>query len=75
MNDIQIMTLALSVVVPVSFLLISNSRVTDVKEALRAEMQAAKAEILHRLDRIEDNITRLLADHDQRIAKLEGGQR
>ncbi len=82
MNDTQILTLAISVIVPVSFLLLSNSRITDVKETLRAEikgsnteirseMQAMKTEILNRLDRFEDNITRLLADHEHRISKLE----
>jgi hypothetical protein len=91
-NDTQILTLAISIIVPVSFLLLSNSRISDVKETLRAEietsrtelrsetqvikneMQASKIEILTRLDRFEDNITRLLADHEHRITKLETGR-
>jgi hypothetical protein len=101
-DDTQILTPAVSVIVPVSFLPLSNSRISDVKETLRlesngmketlraeiqsaktelrgemqvmkTETQAGKAEILSRLDRMEDNLTRLLADHDQRITRLEGG--
>ena len=34
----------------------------------------SKIEILTRLDRFEDNITRLLADHEHRITKLETGR-
>jgi predicted nuclease with TOPRIM domain len=104
MNDTQILTLATSVIVPVSFLLLSNSRITDVKETLRAEVQTAKtelrsdmeslktdmqsmktelrsemqslkSEIFSRFDRLDDNLTRLLADHDHRIAKLEAERR
>lgn len=79
MNDIQILTMAISVAVPISFLLLSNSRITDVrnsiaeaKETLRAEATANKQELLARMDRMEENIMRLLADHDQRLHKLEG---
>jgi hypothetical protein len=86
MNDTQILTLAVSFVVSVSFLLFSNSRITDAKDSLRseifgvrdslkAEMLTSKTEISNRLDRMEDNITRLLADHEHRIANLETGQR
>lgn len=46
MNDTQILTLALSVTlsvgIPLSMLIYSNSRITDVKNALTAEIAAAK---------------------------------
>ncbi len=38
MSDQQIMTLALSILIPLSVLIYSNSRISDVKEVLRAEM-------------------------------------
>ena len=40
MNDAQTMTLALAVIVPLSMLIYSNSRITETKETLRAEIAA-----------------------------------
>ena len=45
MNDTQILTLAISIIVPVSFLLLSNSRISDVKETLRAEIETSRTEL------------------------------
>ena len=46
MTDQQILTLALAIVVPLSMLLYSNSRITEAKETLRAEMREMKTEVL-----------------------------
>jgi hypothetical protein len=40
MTDAQMMTLALAVIVPLSMLIYSNSRITETKETLRAEIAA-----------------------------------
>jgi len=40
MTDAQMMTLALAVIVPLSMLIHSNSRITETKETLRAEIAA-----------------------------------
>ena len=52
MTDIQLLTLALAVIVPLSLLIYSNSRIGDVrasvgeaKETLRAEMRTQAAEM------------------------------
>ena len=45
MNDAQMMTLALAVIIPLSMLIYSNSRITEAKETLRAEMVALRMEI------------------------------
>jgi hypothetical protein len=39
-NDAQMMTLALAVIIPLSMLIYSNSRITEAKETLRAEVVA-----------------------------------
>lgn len=46
MNDIQLLTMALAVIIPLSMLLYSNSRITEAKETLRAEIRASHAELL-----------------------------
>jgi hypothetical protein len=40
MSGIQILTIALAIIVPLSLLISANSRATDVKEVLRAEMHS-----------------------------------
>jgi len=43
MTDPQIMTLAMAIVIPLSVLIYSNSRITEAKETLRAEIAAGFA--------------------------------
>lgn len=43
MTDTQLLTLAIAVIVPLSLLLYSNSRITDAKETLRADIKALQA--------------------------------
>jgi hypothetical protein len=45
MTDAQMMTLALAIIIPLSLLLYSNSRITEAKETLRAEIRAETAEL------------------------------
>jgi hypothetical protein len=77
-TDIQLLTLAMAVVVPLSLLLYSNSRITDAKETLRAEMATGFANLrsdfndrFNSIDRKLDELLRLVADHDTRIRNLE----
>ncbi len=85
MTEIQLLTIALAVIIPLSFLIYSNSGITEVKETLRAEIQVSRSEmkadmteirseftqVIARLDRMEDNVMRLLADVDRRVSKLD----
>lgn len=40
MTDLQILTMAIAVVMPLAMLIYSNSRITEAKETLRAEIAA-----------------------------------
>jgi hypothetical protein len=53
MTDPQILTLAIAVIVPLSLLIYSNSRITDAKETLRAEMHTLRIEMNARFDKLE----------------------
>ena len=44
-DRVRMMTLALAIVIPLSMLLYSNSRITEAKETLRAEIRAETAEL------------------------------
>lgn len=45
MTDVQVLTIALAVIVPLSMLIYSNSRITEAKETLRAEIGALRADV------------------------------
>jgi hypothetical protein len=68
MTDTQLLTLAVAIIVPLSLLIYSNSRITDAKETLRAEMQALRRELLAEMgnlrneQRMEENATRASLD-------------
>jgi hypothetical protein len=47
------MTLALAVIIPISMLVYSDSRITEAKETLGAEMAALRMEIKAGFDRLE----------------------
>ena len=82
MTDAQILTIALAVIFPVSMLIYSNSRVTEAKETLRAEMATLRAEmatlrsdlmlILQRIENKIDHIAETVASHSERLDKLDG---
>jgi hypothetical protein len=57
MTDSQMMTLALAVIIPLSMLVYSNSRITEAKETLRAEMAGSRMEIKAGFDRLEARLT------------------
>ena len=73
MTDPQMMTLALAIIIPLSLLLYSNSRITEAKETLRAEMatcnsritdvkETLRAEMAAGFSRISSEIQSLRAD-------------
>jgi hypothetical protein len=75
MNDIQILTLAVVVVVPffgvMLGVLINNTRLNDVKEVLRAEIHAESAEMRQIIERHHSEVMAKLIDMDNRILRLE----
>lgn len=66
MTDTQLITICLSFVVPISLLLYSNSRITDAKETLRAELGQLRSDInlmFERLSmRIDQNHREILSE-------------
>jgi hypothetical protein len=84
-TDTQLLTLALAVILPLSLLIYSNSRITDAKETLRAEMatgfvgvhaefvqvRADFNERFNSIDRKLDELLRMMAGHDTRIRSIE----
>ena len=78
MNDAQIPAIAITVLAIFGGVLINNARLGDVKEALRAEMRADKADIMNMFAELRrlietnhDATLRMLADIDQRVTRLE----
>lgn len=65
MTDQQLLTLALSVIIPVSVMIYSNSRITDAKETLRAEIKAIGTE----LDSLSKDI-KALGDRMETLLKI-----
>ena len=53
MSDAQILTLAIAIVFPISMLIYSNTRISEAKEALGAEMKAQHVEVMSRLGSID----------------------
>src|SRR5579863_5305886 len=85
MTDPQMMTLALAIVIPLSMLIYSNSRITEAKETLRAEMGILRSDLqkeimqlrleftdrFNSIDRKLDEILRIVGDHETRITNIE----
>ena len=59
MNDQQILTIAIAIVFPVSMLIYSNSRITDVKETLRAEMALGFERLSNKIDHLAGEVATL----------------
>jgi hypothetical protein len=59
-TDVQLITLVISIVVavvfPVSMLIYSNSRITDVKDTLRAEMALGFERVSLQITRLEASL-------------------
>lgn len=75
MTDVQLLTLAVAVIVPLSLLLYSNSRITDVngriadtKETLRAEMKSMHTELSAEIQALRSEMR---AMHAEILATLE----
>ena len=53
MTDQQIPTIAIAIVFPLAMLLYSNSRISDTRDTLRAEMETLRAEMRAGFERME----------------------
>jgi len=72
-NDLQILTIGISIVLPLSMMIYSNSRVSDVrtsvgeaKETLRAEMALGFARLENKIDHLADLLATHLEEHHKK---------
>lgn len=86
MNDSQIIALSITVLAILGATLVNNARIGDVKDVIRAEVDARFAKLdlsleirfnsmegrFSSIDRKLDELLRVVADHDQRIRSVEG---
>jgi len=77
--------MALAIIIPLSMLIFSNSRITEAKETLRAEVALLRADLTKEIrdfdtridkrfdsmDRKLDEILRMVGDHETRMTRLE----
>jgi hypothetical protein len=61
MTDQQLLTIAIAIIFPLSMLLYSNSRITEAKETLRAEMGTLRADMGAGFARMDASFERLEA--------------
>jgi hypothetical protein len=59
MTDQQILTLCISLAVPFAMLIYSNSRVSDAKETLRAEMALGFERVNNKIDHLAEGVASL----------------
>jgi hypothetical protein len=73
-TDVQILTLALTLLGIFAASWFNNSRIGDIKDVFRSELRAGQAENNLQFERINnkiDTILKLVADIDQRVTALE----
>jgi hypothetical protein len=73
-TDVQILTLALTLLGIFAASWFNNSRIGHIKDVMRAEMRAIQAENNLQFERINnkiDAILKLVANIDQRVTALE----
>jgi len=59
MNDQQILTIAIAIVFPLSMLIYSNSRISEAKETLRAEMALGFERLSNKIDHLAGEVATL----------------
>ncbi len=74
MTDVQILTLALTLLGIFAASWFNNSRIGDVKDVLRAEMKSLESRIDLQFERTNqkiDSLIKMMAGIDQRVTALE----
>jgi len=70
-TDAQLLTLAIAIVVPLSLLLYSNSRITDAKEPLRAEIGETKQTLRAEMESLRSETAAGFGRIERAIERLE----
>ena len=71
MTDSQIATLAFAVIFPLSMLLYSNSRVTEAKETLRAEIGALRSDFRADLAQLTQHMEMRFSSMEARFNSID----
>jgi hypothetical protein len=71
MTDQQLLTLALAVVIPLSLLIYSNSRITEAKETLRAETAKLGTELRAEIAAVRHELELLRRDMNAGFERIE----
>ena len=74
MTDIQLLTIAIAVIIPISSLIYSNSRIADVRDSLNKQIDDFRAEVNHRFEAIDrrfDNLQGLLESIMGKLDELD----
>jgi hypothetical protein len=71
MTDAQLLTLAIAIILPLSMLLYSNSRITDTKETLRAEIGESKHALRTEMEKLRAETAAGFARIENAIVRLE----
>jgi hypothetical protein len=58
-NDQQVLTVAIAIVFPLSMLIYSNSRISEAKETLRAEMALGFERLSNKIDHLAEAVATL----------------
>lgn len=66
MTDQQLLTIALAIIFPLGMMIYSNSRITEAKETLRAEMQLGFERISNQIRELRDAIHIHELEHHQK---------
>ncbi len=88
MTDTQLVTLSVAFLAAVIAVLFNNSRISDLRDSMNQRFGDVNKRfdemnrhiddkfnlLIERLQHMEDNIMRILADHENRISRLEGKQ-
>lgn len=71
MTDAQMITLAVAIFAVFGATLFNNSRITDLRDSLYRHIDDKFALLSVQMKTMEDNIMRVLGDHETRLQKLE----
>jgi hypothetical protein len=67
LTDAQLLTACLAIIIPISSLIYSNSRINEAKETLRAEMKTLEATLSKRIELLEINVSAKIDALDKKI--------
>ena len=71
MTDAQMVTIAIAIIASLGAVTYNNSRITDLRDSVNRHIGDKFNLLVEKLGRMEDNLTRQIADVDVRLQRLE----